>query len=82
MHNPLRKVAIEFAGGQEITVCKIVVDALKTAGTQIANPAALNRSRFACEGQETIVGGVAGKIDEDVDAVGLNLCRKSRLERS
>lgn len=46
-----------------------VIDGVKAGGVEIAEPTEGDGRGLVGEGEQTVAGGVAGKIDEDVDFV-------------
>jgi hypothetical protein len=78
----LGEEGLELTRWEEVGVGEVVVDAAEAAGAEIADPATLDGRGLAGEGEQAAVRGVAGQIDEDVDAVGLDLrCQLGVRER-
>ena len=64
-----------------MTVCQVVVHRAQTRSTWVAHPAHLHGRRLTGEARQTIFAGVAGKIDQNVDAVGYDFLRQCRVRK-
>lgn len=69
-HQLLDELFLQRGVARLIPQQEVIVDGVQPGGTGIADPARLHGSGLACEQRQAVVGGVAGKVDENIDAIG------------
>ena len=72
-HQLLDIARVDRARRRAVHVAKVVVHRHQPRRLGVADPAGLHRRRLAGKGQQAVAHGMARQIDQDVDAVGLNL---------
>jgi len=73
---------VELSGRQQAGIAQEVIHCAQAGAARIADPAELHRRRFAGEGQQAVVAGMAGQVDQDVDAIGGDFFRQGGVAQA